>query len=138
MEVINMARLFERMIRAARLDPKLYEEVEADESAFREAFVIVALSGVATMVGLTGRLNLRELISGLVLGILAWSGWSALALLVGTRVCPEPQTRADWGELLRTTGFATTPALLSILGIFPAFAGLITSSPVSGCFSLSA
>ena len=121
-----MARLFSRMIRAAKLDPELYEEVEADESAFSDALIIVALSGVATMAGLTGRLNLGELISGLVLGILAWAGWSALAFLVGTRICPEPQTKADWGELLRTTGFATTPAMLSILGIFPVFAGLIT------------
>jgi len=126
MEAIKMARLFSRMIRAAKLDPELYEEVEADESAFSDALIIVALSGVATMAGLTGRLNLGELISGLVLGILAWAGWSALAFLVGTRICPEPQTKADWGELLRTTGFATTPAMLSILGIFPVFAGLIT------------
>ena len=126
MEVIKVARMFTRMIRAAKLDPELYEEVEADESAFSEALVVVALSGVATMAGLAGRLNLRELISGLVLGILAWSGWSALVFFVGTRVCPEPQTRADWGELLRTTGFATTPALLSILGIFPVLAGFIT------------
>src|SRR5262245_54256593 len=126
MEAIKMARLFSRMIRAAKLDPELYEEVEADESEFTEALIIVALSGVATMAGLTGRLNLGELISGLVLGILAWAGWSALAFLVGTRICPEPQTKADWGELLRTTGFATTPAMLSILGIFPVFAGLIT------------
>ena len=121
-----MARLFSRMIRAAKLDPELYEEVEADESPFSDALIIVALSGVATMAGLTGRLNLGELISDLVLGILAWAGWSALAFLVGTRICPEPQTKADWGELLRTTGFATTPAMLSILGIFPVFAGLIT------------
>src|SRR5215472_3367549 len=80
-----MARLFSRMIGAAKLDPELYEEVEADVSAFSEALVIVALSGVATMAGLTGRLNLRELISGLVLGILAWSGWSALAFLAPVR-----------------------------------------------------
>jgi hypothetical protein len=74
---------------------------------------------------LTGRLTLADVVSALVLGIAAWSGWAAIAFLVGAQVCPEPETRSDWGELLRTTGFATAPGLLSFLGVFPAFTGLI-------------
>ena len=30
-----------------------------------------------------------------------------LAYIIGTRLLPEPQTRADYGELLRTTGFSS-------------------------------
>ena len=33
---------------------------------------------------------------------------------------PEPQTRVDVGQLLRTIGFASTPGLLRVLGIMPA------------------
>jgi hypothetical protein len=32
---------------------------------------------------------------------------------------PQPQTRADPGQLLRTVGFATAPGLLRVFGIFP-------------------
>ena len=36
-----------------------------------------------------------------------------------TRILPEPQTRSDVGELLRTTGFAAAPGLLRGLGFVP-------------------
>ena len=32
---------------------------------------------------------------------------------------PEPQTRVDVGELLRTTGFAAAPGLVRVFGILP-------------------
>ena len=45
--------------------------------------------------------------------------WAALTYLIGTRFLPEPQTRADVGELLRTIGFASAPGLLRVLGAIP-------------------
>jgi len=41
-------------------------------------------------------------------------------------VMPEPQTHADFGQLLRTIGFAATPGLLQVLGILPVVGGLVT------------
>ena len=38
---------------------------------------------------------------------------------------PEPQTRADWGELARTLGFATSPGVLRVLGVIPVLGELI-------------
>jgi hypothetical protein len=121
-----MTAFLDRLVRAARLDSCVYEEIEADQGAFWQAFGVVAFSGMATVVGITGRFNLAELLSGFGLGVLGWAAWSAIAYLVGAQIFPEPQTRADWGELLRTTGFATAPGILSILGIIPVFAGFIT------------
>jgi len=45
--------------------------------------------------------------------------------IIGTKVLPEPQTRSDLGELLRTTGFAASPGLLRVLGVIPLIGGLI-------------
>src|SRR2546427_1381820 len=104
-----MTFFLKRIVRAARLESSLYQEVEADEGAFGQSFAVVAFSSLATVVGVTQRFSLPELVSGLALGILGWAVWSAITYLVGVRICPEPQTRADWGELLRTTGFATAP-----------------------------
>ena len=39
-----MNKLAERMIRAAKLDPQLYEEVEADTTAMNQAMLVVVLS----------------------------------------------------------------------------------------------
>ena len=79
-----MTPFLDRVVRAAMLDSGVYEEIEADQVAFWQAFCVVALSGMATVVGITGRFNLTELCSGLALGILGWAAWSAIAWLVGT------------------------------------------------------
>jgi Yip1-like protein len=119
-----MRSFLTRLIGAAKLDTRIYEEVEADQGAFAQAAVIVILSGIAAMIGVTQRFRLTEMIAAAGLALVAWASWSAIAYLVGAWLCPEPQTRADWGELLRTTGFATAPGILSILGMIPIFAGL--------------
>ena len=43
--------LVNRMIRAAKLEVNLYEEVEADTSANRQAFLAVIMASLATGIG---------------------------------------------------------------------------------------
>ena len=50
-----MTRLKDRMIRAAKLDVDLYEEVEADQGALGQAMVVVVLSSVAAGIGRFGQ-----------------------------------------------------------------------------------
>jgi ABC-type antimicrobial peptide transport system permease subunit len=38
---------------------------------------------------------------------------------------PEPQTKADYGELLRTIGFASAPGLIRVFGIIPVLGGIV-------------
>jgi hypothetical protein len=40
-------------------------------------------------------------------------------LFIGTRLLPGNQTRADFGQILRTTGFSATPGILRALGFLP-------------------
>jgi hypothetical protein len=51
--------------------------------------------------------------------ILGWLVWALLTYWIGTHILPEPQTRADLRELLRTIGFSSAPGLVRILGILP-------------------
>jgi len=50
-----MTRLMGRMIRAAKLDVDLYEEVEADQGALGQAMVVVVLSSAAAGIGSFGQ-----------------------------------------------------------------------------------
>jgi hypothetical protein len=111
----------QRLIGAAALDPAIYEEVEADRGATGQALVVVALSGAAAGVGARG-FGAQTPASVAFFGLLALLGWAAWALVtfeIGVRILPEPQTRADVGELLRTIGFAATPGLLRVFGVLP-------------------
>ena len=54
-----------------------------------------------------------------IVSLLAWAAWALVTFEIGGRLMPEPQTRVDVGELLRTIGFASTPGMLRALGAFP-------------------
>jgi len=107
-----------RIIRAARLDIKLYEEVEADKEALGQAMAVVVLSSLATGVGGVAKGWIGILIS-VIIALISWYVWAYLTYLIGTKLLPEPQTRADHGQLLRTIGFSSAPGILRILGIIP-------------------
>ena len=114
-----------RVLGAAALDRRAYEEVEADGRSTGQAVGVVLLASVAGGIGLLG-LGMPtpwSLIAGIVGSLIGWIAWAALTYLIGTRLLPEPQTRADVGELLRTTAFASAPGFLRALGVIP-FLGL--------------
>ncbi len=92
----SMASFQDRIVRAAKLDVSLYEEVEADKGAMGQATAVVVLSSIAGGIGS---------VAGVGLG----------GILVGT----------DVGELLRTIGFSSSPGLIRVLGIIPFLRGLV-------------
>ena len=121
-----MGLFIRRIIGAALLRTQAYEDVEADRTATLQAMAVVLLSSLAAGVGALGPLGARPLaLAGIsLLAFAVWFIWAVLTLQIGTRILPSPQTRADVGELLRTTGFAASPGLLRVLGVIP---GLTTA-----------
>ena len=110
-----------RLLGAARLDARIYEEVEADRQATFQAVAVVLLASASGGIGLLGLdwSNPQFLVAQTVGALIAWLAWASLTCLIGTRFLPEPQTRADVGQLLRTLAFASTPGVLRILGVVP-------------------
>jgi hypothetical protein len=125
-----MTIFWDRIIRAAKLDAQLYEEVEADTGAMGQAMGIVVLSSMAAGVGSVGIGGLGGILVGTIAALIGWYVWAYLTYFIGTKFLPEPQTEADLGELLRTIGFSSSPGLIRVFGIIPGLAGplfLVTS-----------
>ncbi len=120
-----MASFTQRMIGAAKLDVHTFEEVEADPTLLGQAMGVVVLSSLAAGIGMTGRAGAPGLAAGLVAALAGWFIWAWLTYFIGTKLLPEPQTRADLGQLLRTIGFASSPGILRVLGVIPVLGGLI-------------
>ena len=114
-----------RIIRAAKLDVNLYEEVEADKSALGQAMWVVVLSSLAAGVGSIAMGGLGGIMMGTIAALVGWYVWAYLTYLIGTRLLPEPQTKANHSELLRTIGFSSAPGLIRILGIIPGLAKIV-------------
>lgn len=120
-----MNELVNRMIRAARLDPQLYEEVEHDQTTTLQAALVVVIASVAGGIGTIqwqGNI-LGMLVMGSIASLGGWVIWSVLSWAIGTKLFPEATTEADIGQLLRTLGFASAPGVLRIFGILPGFLG---------------
>lgn len=114
----------QRMVGATMLDAAVYEDVEANPSATWQAAFVVLLSSLAAGVGTSGAgFEARTIIGGALGGFVGWVSWAALTYLLGTHLLPEPQTRANVGELLRTLAFAASPGILRVIGVVPTLQG---------------
>lgn len=120
-----MTNFQNRMLRAAKLDVNLYEEVEADTGSMRQAMGVVVLSSIAAGIGSIATGGLSGILMGTFAALIGWYVWAYLTYLIGTKLLPEPQTKADFGELLRTIGFASSPGLIRVLGIIPGLGGVV-------------
>ena len=120
-----MSTFAERMIGAATLDVHTYEEVEADTTAMTQAMGVVVLSSIAQGIGFLTQGGGMGFVAGAMGALIGRFIWAFLVYIIGTKVLPEPQTRSDLGELLRTTGFSASPGLLRVLGVIPLLGGLI-------------
>ena len=114
-----------RMLRAAKLDVPFYEEVEADRGAMPQAMGVVVLSSLAAGIGSIANLGLGGILLGTLAALGSWYIWAWLTYFIGTRLLAEPQTEADLGQLLRTTGFSSSPGLIRVLGIIPGLGPII-------------
>lgn len=117
----------ERLVGAALLNSRVYEDVEADRGATGQAAAVVLMASVAAGIGLWGLgvPDPRAFASHVIGALVGWVAWGALTYLIGTRLLPEAQTRADVGELLRTIAFASSPGLLRVFGVIPFLGWLI-------------
>ena len=110
-----------RLMGALALDPPIYEEVEGDPAATGQAMLVVVLSSVSAGIGAFGwgSGSLRGVLFISALALVSWAVWAVLIYVIGTQLLPEPQTRADVGQLLRTIGFASAPGMLRVFGVVP-------------------
>lgn len=124
--------LFDRMMRAARLDTSLYEEVEVDETATTQSLIVVILSSFCSGIGTAinealmghgfGRISLG-LFGGLVSAFMSWLIWSFITYFVGVKVFGGT---SSYGELLRTIGFSNSIGVLQIFNFIPILGWLIS------------
>ena len=122
MDIIN------RMIRAAKLDASLYEEVEKDTTATNQALLVVVIASLCAGIGqaIAGVGDLAiGFVTGLVTALVGWLIWSFITYLIGTRVFKGPNTEASYGQLLRCIGFSNSPGVLSIFAFIPALGPVI-------------
>ena len=120
-----MRILTDRIIRAATLEVRLYQRVKTDKKAMGQAAAVVLLSSLAAGIGAITRAGFGGVITGTIVALTRWCVWAFLTYVIGTRLLPEPRTKADIEPFARTVGFSAAPGLIRVLGIVPPAAELV-------------
>ncbi len=115
-----MLQIIKRIIRAAKLDLTLYEEIKFDKTATRQAIFIVAScsSFLGVFLSIASR-NLIFIPMYIISGLVSWYILTYCIYFVGTKFLKSSQTNVDHRSLLRTIGFSYSPGLIIFLFLIP-------------------
>lgn len=113
------AQMFDRILRAIRLDSTVYREIAEDEGAMSQAAIIVVVVSLLSAIGssiLMDNFFVSMLVSWITSIVIGWIGWAILTYFVGSTLFGG---RSSVTEMMRVLGFASAPRLLGIFGIIP-------------------
>lgn len=142
--------IFGRLVRLAKLDTSVFDEVRDDPKETLPAVAIVAISALLAGIGAWLWLTLVKPFGGLdidfvnillfiwllgtILTVGAWALWVGVTWLVLQNVYKE---QVEFQTLLRTMGYAAFPFAFSILMAIPALSMGFALVPLVGWFVLS-
>jgi hypothetical protein len=118
------------MIGAMKADVNTFEEIERDTTAMGQAVTVIVLAAVASLIGNVFRNGLTAGVMILIVSLIGYALWAFIVVIVGTKLMPEPSTKADFNEAFRVVGFAAAPGVFNVLAIIP-FLGVLISFVIS-------
>lgn len=114
-----MALLWNRMVRAARLEPAFYREMAEDPKAINHSRWVVVIYAMAAAMGAFGKAGGMAVNTSVVIILLGWYIWAFSIYFIGTRFLPEPDTPQDRKAVMRALGYAAAPGIARLLGLIP-------------------
>jgi len=120
-----MASFGERVVGAMSLKASTFQEIEHDPTAMGQAVGVIVLAAVSAGIGNLFWGGLSGILYGIVTSLIAYAVWAVVVWLIGTKVMPDPATKADFPETFRTIGFAAAPGILGIVTIIPILGWLL-------------
>lgn len=120
-----MASFGERVIGAMRLDGNTFEEIERDPTAIGQAAGVIVLASVSTALGNIFWGGISGIMTSTIISLIQYAVWAVMVWVIGTKLMPDPATKADLPETFRVIGFAAAPGILGIVTIIPILGWLI-------------
>jgi hypothetical protein len=115
----------DRIVGAMKLDPNTFEDIERDPTAMGQAVGVIALAAVSLGLGNIWYGGVPGILFGICTSLIGYSFWSVVVWLVGTKLMPDPATKADFPEAFRVIAFASAPGILGAVTIIPLLGWLL-------------
>ena len=109
----------QRIVGALKLDANTFEDIERDPTAMGQSVGVIALAALAGSLGHIWGFGFGAMVIAMVAALVGYALWAVVVWLVGTKVMPDPETKADFPEAFRVIGFAASPGLLGAISIIP-------------------
>ena len=122
---VLMNTFVSRMIRAAKLDASLFEELINDPSTQGQSVWVVAIFAMATGYGMFSRAGVTAVNSCLVMTFLGWYFWAFTLYFVSTYLFRNAVTKTDRKTIMRVVAFASAPGVFRLLGVIPQTSGIL-------------
>jgi uncharacterized membrane protein len=129
---LDINAIISRVTRVFMFDRTVFQEVEDDQAATQQAWVVVIVAAVASGIGsalgsLIGGGGFGGLLLGLivtpVLSVAGYFLWAFVTSWVGVNLF---QAQTDFPEMQRVIGFAYAPNVLGIVSFIPCIGWLIS------------
>jgi len=114
-----MKLLFSRMIRAARFDPTLFEEIIDEPKTQGHSYWVVTILAMATGYGMFSRAGGTAVNICLATTLIAWYIWAFTIYYFSTFIFRDAAAQPDRRTIMRVVAFAHAPGLLRVLGVIP-------------------
>ena len=105
--------------RSLKLDKTLYRENKNfGELGIYFALIIMILDGIAGAIAASAVIKTNIILSGIT-AIMTWYIWALLIFVIGVKIFPEKETKANFKKILIAVGYAHAPGLSRFLGFIP-------------------
>jgi hypothetical protein len=130
----------DRVVGALKLDANTFEDIERDPTAMGQAVGIIALASLASNLGQVWHFGFAQMLIGVCSSLVGYLFWALVVWLAGTKLMPDPATKADFPETFRTIAFAASPGLIGVVTIVPVlgWALMILLTPIILIWSMIA
>lgn len=108
----------DRIVGVLRLVPSTYREIARDKDAMSQAITVVVAVAVAAAIGGSSN-GAKGIIGGAIGAVISWAIFGVGTWWVGTKLMGATDIGGGPGRMLRASGFAQAPQILSVLGVVP-------------------
>jgi hypothetical protein len=115
----------DRILGAMKLDPNTFEDIERDPTAMGQAFGVIALAAVSLGIGNVWYGGITGIVVSVFTSLIGYGFWALVVWLVGTKLMPDPATKAEFPEAFRVIAFAAAPGVLGVITIIPLLGWLL-------------
>ena len=110
-----LSTFLNRVFRAVKIDPEVFNEVQKDKNATLSAAAVVLLSSTAAGIG-AASMGMGNFIMAPIFSLVSWFVWAYIVYFVGVKLFPDTKTKTTQFALLRAIGFSSAPGIIRIFG----------------------